>query len=306
MKRLNSIYRSSVLAFSFVGFMVSAGLMPTNQTLATEMPSYADCSTLIGTTGDWSSQTTGTHHIPGQEVPIAGTDNVYYVSGDHFNQCLCPIEGSGIQTIWWNVDGMSDEEIATYTQNGWYLLNGQAWNLRDHKYLAKNSNYSCRIVTPTPTPSNPENPPSNPPPGPPVCLDTRQEKPTLLSVNKSGKDGVELIWSQPDANVEYYMISYGYESGKYNFGVANTGKVTSFRVGSLDLSKKYYFVVRSQKGCAVSEASNELSYPKGQVKAMSLANTDSNAITNQVLAILTGLVLTVWGSVYTYRATRNK
>ncbi len=312
MNRLNSIYRSSLAALSVAGFMVSVGLTPASQVLATDVPSFPQCTDKIGTNGDWSSQPGGTHHIPGQEAPIEGKDDVYFVSNDNFLQCLCPLDGQGVQTVWWNVDGMNENKIASFVAKGWYLLNGSDWNLLNHKYLAKNSNYSCKTVTPTPTlpvTPTPTKPLSTPTPTrphtPPSCPDVKLDVPVLLSVNKSGNDGVELIWSQPDANVEYYMISYGYESGKYNFGVPNTGKVTSFRIGSLDLSKKYYFVVRSQKGCNVSEASNELSYPRGEVKAAGLAKTNSNPVINQLLAALAGLALTTWGSVYTYKATRS-
>jgi len=315
MKRLNSIYQSSLTVLSAVAFMTSVGLMPASNVLANEVPSFPGCTTLTTNTGNWSSQLDGTHHIPGQEAPIAGVDNVYFISNDNFVQCLCPVEGNGIQTVWWNADQLSDEEKNSYVSQGWFKLSGSDWNLRNHSYLAKNSEYNCKpVATPTPTPTGnptpapttpPSNPPSNPPSAP-VCEDKLPEAPTLLSVNQSGKDGVELIWSQPDANVEYYMISYGLESGKYIFGVPNVGKVTSFRVGSLDLSKKYYFVVRSQKGCVSSNVSNELSFPKGKVKAAALADTSSNSVTNQVLAALAGLALTVWGGVYTYRTTRNK
>jgi len=82
----------------------------------------------------------------------------------------------------------------------------------------------------------------------------------MLTATKSGDSSVTLTWTQPDANVEYYIVSYGYQPNTYLFGVPNTGKTTSYQINSLDLTKTFYFVVRSQKGCAVSSASNEISY----------------------------------------------
>ncbi len=113
---------------------------------------------------------------------------------------------------------------------------------------------------PTPTPEEEEPSPTPTPTMANQCPDTLPDTPELLTVAKSGTNSVTLTWTQPDANVEYYLISYGTESGNYIYGVPNTGKTTSYQVNNLDLSKTYYFVVRSQKGCAASEASNEIEF----------------------------------------------
>jgi len=280
-------------------------------------PEFPSC-TSFSTNGDWSTGV-GNHHIPGQEATIFGKDDVYYVQNGNFVQCLCPPNGQGVQTNWWNISGMGQSEIDNkWKPAGWYHEQGSNWNLMNYPYLAKNTSYQCATVTPTPTPTTtitpsvtptvsvtptatPTNPPSNNPPSnppsAPVCTDVSPEVPTLLSVVKSGKDSVDLTWTQPDANVEYYMISYGFESGKYIYGVPNTGKTTSYRVGGLDLSKKYFFVVRSQKGCAPSKASNELSYPRGQVLAAGLANTDSLMETiMKFMTVGAGVVVSTFGA----------
>lgn len=264
----------------------------------TSEPSFPNCSTKTKGSGDWVTSGSGFHHIPGQEATIEGSDDVYYLEGDNFVQCLCGIDGNGVQTSWWNASQVDEEDISSYVSSGWYYEQGQSWNLINHPYLAKNTNYSCGTPTATPTPGptsvplEPEHPGM---PGAPVCNDQAPESPVLLSVTRSGTDGVELIWTQPDANVEYYVLSYGLEPGKYIYGVSNTGKTTTFRVGSLDLSKKYYFTVRSQKGCAVSAASNELSYPRSVGGAGGLASTDSQMISYLLGVMVSGGVgTTAW------------
>ena len=119
----------------------------------------------------------------------------------------------------------------------------------------------------------------------------------MLSIVKSGNDGVELTWTEPDANVEYYIISYGHEPGQELYGVPNTGKTTSFRIGALDLNQTYYFRVRSQKGCAVSAASNELRWPiestSGQV--LGLADTEGQSWWLVLSSMLSGATAVAWG-----------
>lgn len=308
--RIKTIFLLGMLVLSVVLGFFASHVVATNDTV----PNFPSCTSFT-VPGDWSSSASGNHHIPGQEATISGKDDVYYIQNGNFVQCLCPSNGaSGIQTNWWNVDGVSQETVNSYTQQGWMQENGQAWNLMNYPYLAKNSNYSCQSENPTPTPttsvtpsvtmtpaptatpqpSSPSTPSGNVPA--PSCPDTPPTAPTLLSVAKSGNDGVELVWSEPDANVNYYVLSYGFEQNKEMFGVPNTGKTTRYRIGSLDLSKRYFFKVRSQKGCAVSGASNELSYPQAIGGVKGLANTDSWAREVMlVVTAVTGLGIAVLG-----------
>jgi len=127
----------------------------TNQT----PPTFPSCQS-VTPPGDWVNSIHGFHHIPGQEATIEGSDDVYYLEGGNFVQCLCPVEGTtGIQTNWWNIGD------ASFSLSGWYNEFGGNWNLLQVNYLAQNVNYQCRAPEPTPTPSNPprggDNPPSN-------------------------------------------------------------------------------------------------------------------------------------------------
>lgn len=116
--------------------------------------------------------------------------------------------------------------------------------------------------TPTPTPTSAPGPEAPGPaalgPGEPfVCGATTPEAPTLLSVTSIGLGEVELVWTEV-TSATHYSIVYGPSSGNYLFGVANTGKVTIFRIGNLDPSVNYCFSVRAVNDCAPSELSNEI------------------------------------------------
>lgn len=125
-------------------------------------------------------------------------------------------------------------------------------------------------VVPTPTESLPSPGPTSPPAdsgvggppagggpaGPPVCGAQTPPAPYLRSVSKIKYGEVELTWD-PVELATHYTISYGPSSGNYLYGVSNTGKVTSFKVGELG-GGNYCFVVRAVNDCAPSEPSNEL------------------------------------------------
>jgi hypothetical protein len=124
--------------------------------------------------------------------------------------------------------------------------------------------------TPTPTlPGEPSPTPTSPPAegeggvggppgggGPPSCGAQIPAAPYLRSVTKTKSDEAELIWD-PVEPVTHYSLSYGPSSGNYLYGVPNTGKTTSFRVGALG-SGNYCFIVRAVNDCAPSGPSNEL------------------------------------------------
>ncbi len=86
----------------------------------------------------------GTHGIPGDPNAYTGHDVVYYLTEDTVLQCLCPENGKGIQTNWWRVPHLAQQEIDSLVQQGWiYIPNGTAWGLEDDPYLAQNIPFSC-------------------------------------------------------------------------------------------------------------------------------------------------------------------
>lgn len=135
--------------------------------------------------------------------------------------------------------------------------------------------------TPTPTPTEPEPTPtvSQPSPTPtlpptgggdgggvggppssgggeaPHCGAQVPSSPFLRSLRVLGGGEIELVWD-PVEPVTFYSLSYGPSSGNYLYGVPDTGKVNSFKVGGLG-SGDYCFIVRAVNDCAPSSLSNE-------------------------------------------------
>lgn len=98
--------------------------------------------------GDWSNSPQGFQQISGQAQAVEGQDAVYYINDGNFLQCLCLSNpennmNSGIQTLWWNVDGLTAEQISQYQNQNWHLESGSDWNLMNHQYLTINSSYNC-------------------------------------------------------------------------------------------------------------------------------------------------------------------
>ena len=135
-----------------------AGSLATIVYASTNAPSFPSCeSKIFSSSGDWASYDSGTHGIVGVGN-LEGSDDVYSLSDGNFLQCYCPSEGdSGIQSNWWNIQraGLSQSEIDSYRNQGWFQENGSGWNLYNETYLIKNQNFSCAMpsVTPTPVPS---------------------------------------------------------------------------------------------------------------------------------------------------------
>jgi len=137
------------------------------------------------------------------------------------------------------------------------------------------------ICCPTPTPQpggepTPTLPPTGGGPsdggggvggGTPHCGAQTPAAPHLWRASVLGGGEVELSWDPIEPST-HYNISYGPTSGSYLYGVDNTGKVTSFKVGGLG-SGNYCFVVRAVNDCAPSEPSNEVCTAPGQVLGVS-------------------------------------
>jgi|CXWL01.1.fsa_nt_gi hypothetical protein len=86
----------------------------------------------------------GTHGIVGESVSYSGSDQVYRVSDSTLTQCFCSVDGDGIQTNWWKTGSLSQSQIDTLKNLGWYLIpDGSLWGLEKTTYMAKNENYSC-------------------------------------------------------------------------------------------------------------------------------------------------------------------
>ncbi|OGM19105.1 hypothetical protein A2686_00915 [Candidatus Woesebacteria bacterium RIFCSPHIGHO2_01_FULL_38_10] len=110
---------------------------------AQTVPSFPACSNPQGSL--IVSYNNGTHGIVGDTKIYSGSDSVYSVTDTTLIQCFCAEDGSGIQTNWWKISSLSQEEIDTLNNLGWvFVPSGMPWGLVDEPYMAKNSEYACR------------------------------------------------------------------------------------------------------------------------------------------------------------------
>lgn len=109
---------------------------------AATIPSFPACANPQGTIR--VNYDNGTHGVAGDSNSYSGKDTVYTLSENTLTQCLCPVNGNGVQTNWWKASSLTQDEINILISEGWISIpNGSAWGLDSAPYLAKNSNFSC-------------------------------------------------------------------------------------------------------------------------------------------------------------------
>jgi len=115
----------------------------TSTVKAVTTPSFPACVNPQGTLKVSYSQ--GTHGIVGNTGTYTGSDAVYTLSEDTLSQCFCAEDGNGIQSNWWKVTSLTQDDIQVLKNDGWfYVPNGSLWGLTQDAYMVQNSNYSCR------------------------------------------------------------------------------------------------------------------------------------------------------------------
>lgn len=120
-----------------------AGL--TQPVFAVSTPDFGSC---VNPQVSASQVNSGNNHgVVGRTTTYAGTDSIYKLSNGNVTQCLCPDNGSGVQTNWLKASNVSSSDVETLKGQGWeYVVTGSAWGLDDTPYLAKNSDYSCKAT----------------------------------------------------------------------------------------------------------------------------------------------------------------
>ena len=109
---------------------------------ALEVPSFPVCSNPQGEVK--VRYETGIHGIPGDPNAYSGSDAVYIVDADRTQQCFCSDAGNGIQTNWWRVGSLTQDEIDMLKNLGWHFVpDGSVWGLNPEAYMAFNSTYGC-------------------------------------------------------------------------------------------------------------------------------------------------------------------
>ncbi len=183
---------------------------PTPDPLPTP-PAFPSCLDQEGI-GDYTHYDYGWHQIVGNGL-VEGEDDVYSLEDGNFLQCFCSVDGDGIETIWWRIDGMEQSVIDQFLSQGWHLENGSQWNLGDYTYLAKNVEYVCKEPTPTPTPTPTSTPTPTPTPDDEPesrcsslsASPTEGSAPLTVRFNGSGFD--------EDGEIKRYRFDFGDSSG---------------------------------------------------------------------------------------------
>ncbi len=109
---------------------------------AVTVPTFPSCTATQGSIIAYYPS--GTHGVPGDSTTYTGSDTVYEISGTQVLQCLCPDNGEGVQTLWWEYNDLTEDDLAILQNQGWvWIPNGSVWGLHDAPYLTKNSSFSC-------------------------------------------------------------------------------------------------------------------------------------------------------------------
>ncbi len=117
---------------------------------AVTTPNFPSCLSPQGTLRVFYPN--GTHGIVGSSQEYVGSDTVYDLDATTILQCFCSVDGTGIQTNWWNASSLTEEEVEVLKKEGWfYVPDGSLWGLVADPFVAKNVSYSCRN---TPAPSS--------------------------------------------------------------------------------------------------------------------------------------------------------
>jgi hypothetical protein len=266
---------SKSLKFVPVFLFLSLFVLATPARGEIDIPNFPSCTSPSGQVKvDYA---TGIHGIPGSNGEYVGSDIVYTVSDSQLTQCFCAVSGSGIQTDWWKLSSLNEEQIAYLKNLGWiYIADGSLWGLEASPYMAQNTQISCGgapEITPTPTPESAPQP-CNGCGGTSTwtCTASKPATPAVTSVVRSGTTA-QITWTVV-TNATHYTISYGTKPGEYIYGVPNTGKVTSYVIGSLVPGVRYYFVVRAVNDCMPGDPSSS----GGQVLGSSTGFGGSNVL----------------------------
>lgn len=238
MKLINSL---KLAVFLLLGSFIFASNSFAQETTPPEFPT---CSNPGGTLR--VSYADGQHAIVGESGLRVGADAVYDLEGGNVQQCFCSIDGGGVQTNWWKISSLNQEEIDTLVKLGWnFVPSGTPWGLDASAYMARNEAYACGGgFTTTSTSGNP---------GAPSCTADRPSTPQITSIVRNGSSAT-ISWTKID-RATHYTIAYGTEVGNYPYGVPNTGNVTSYTINELDPNTFYYYEVYAVNDCMPSEAS---------------------------------------------------
>ncbi|MBI4136984.1 hypothetical protein HY469_02885 [Candidatus Roizmanbacteria bacterium] len=130
--------RTTIFLLALIAYALQAAVL-----FAATPPDFPSCLTPEGEVK--VSYDSGSHGIVGSNQEHAGSDTVYILSNEHLSQCFCSENGDGIQTNWWKISSLSEDDIQILKNQGWFFVpNGALWGLDEGAYMAKNSTYACK------------------------------------------------------------------------------------------------------------------------------------------------------------------
>jgi len=113
-----------------------------SQVLAVNDPVFPSCANPQGVVT--VSYNDGTHGIVGDTIQYTGSDTVYQLDPSTLQQCFCSASGQGVQTNWWKISSLDQDQLKVLENEGWiYVPNGALWGLQETPYMAQNSSYAC-------------------------------------------------------------------------------------------------------------------------------------------------------------------
>ena len=134
-RKLQTIITISLLSSIF-------GVYPVFAQVRVTIPSFPSCTKPQGSVV--VTYKNGIHGIPGDTATYTGSDTVYNLSEDTLTQCFCSENSDGVQTNWWRISSLNEDEIAYLKALGWiYIPNGAKWGLEEAPYMAQNTQFGC-------------------------------------------------------------------------------------------------------------------------------------------------------------------
>lgn len=126
-----------------LSLLIALILLFTNfsSSFAATFPNFPSCTNPQGTL--IVSYDSGIHGVVGG-TSYSGSDKVYKLDEESLTQCLCTVDGQGIQTNWWKASSLDETQVNILKNGGWiYVPTGSVWGLDQDSYMAINSKYSC-------------------------------------------------------------------------------------------------------------------------------------------------------------------
>jgi hypothetical protein len=126
-----------------IGLALGMLALAARPVMAYTIPTFPSCLSPQGTLK--VSYPSGVHGIVGDSGVYTGEDKVYTLSDQSLLQCFCAQDGKGIETRWWRISSLDEEERNYLKRDGWVSIpDGSLWGLEKAEYFAKNLAYSCK------------------------------------------------------------------------------------------------------------------------------------------------------------------